>query len=111
MARFSASLLLGLAAGVHGAALQVGAEAEEWGDAVDGVQMRVALDLAGQPALPGELPALAIQIRNQVLVDVALRSDAILFARIEVDGVWYEQPVRILHIRPLVGLRRAHKSL
>ncbi len=96
------ALLLGIGVIASGARAQVAPDADAWGEAVDGVQMSLSLATTGPQALPGELPALAVRIRNQGPVAIAMRPEAITFAKIEVDGVWYEQAIAILGIRGVV---------
>jgi len=67
-------------------------DADAWGEAVDGVQLHLGV-ASVLPTLPGELPALDVQIRNQGPEPVVVRSEAIIAARIEIDGVWYRQIV------------------
>ena len=92
----ASSLMLSLCslASAQSATLQAASGADAWGDAVDGVQLR--LDLAKNPPpwppqLPGELPHLEIQIRN-IGTDVATFSCHVgQTSQIEIDGVWFDQ--------------------
>lgn len=79
-----------------GAGAQNAPDADAWGEPVDGVQLHLGLATSGPPTLPGELPAMEVQIRNQGPVAVVLRPEAILFAKIEIDGIWYAQQIAIL---------------
>lgn len=67
------------------------ANTDTWGEPVEGVQMRLAFAPARSPALPGRLPALEVQVRNLGMSDVTVDLAALIFAQIEIDGVWYGQ--------------------
>jgi hypothetical protein len=66
------------------------AQPDDWGEPVEGVQLHLGLATSGPSALPGELPALEVKIRNEGPSAVVIRPEAIHFARIEIDGVWYD---------------------
>lgn len=102
MSRFTlrASVVVVLVALMDAATRAPGAEVPEsdtWGEAVDGVQMSLSLATA-LPVLPGELPALGMQIRNRGSTAVSVQPEALYFAQIEVDGVWYAQDADIVGI-------------
>jgi hypothetical protein len=62
-----------------------------WGEAVDGVQMRIAVAPTGPPPLPGDLPVFEVQLRNQGPDVIAVEPEALIFGDLEIDGVWYRQ--------------------
>jgi hypothetical protein len=62
-----------------------------WGEAVDGVQMRIAVAPNAPPPLPGDLPVFEVQLRNQGSDAITVEPEAMIFGDMEVDGVWYRQ--------------------
>jgi hypothetical protein len=99
----TALMILGSAAGVLNdgprlSLLQASAQAvppqsapDAWGDPVDGVQLKLAVSKNKPPRLPGELPALEVQLWNQGPRPVTFGAEAIAYPHIEIDGVWYVQ--------------------
>jgi hypothetical protein len=70
-------------------AAQTASDSGAWGDAVDGVQLHLAV-AKNLPTLPGELPHFEIQIRNMGNGDVVFNFETInWWSQIEIDGVWY----------------------
>ena len=66
-------------------------EAPAWGEAVQGMQLRVEVADGPLPLRAGELLPLQAQIRNRGARPVSFVGEAIVHAEIEVDGVWYVQ--------------------
>jgi len=91
----SSLLLLAIAGMASSVGAQVAPDEEQWGEAIDGAQLHLALAMTGPPALPGELPALAVQIRNQSATDLTANPEALDYADIEFDDVWYVQSFAI----------------
>jgi hypothetical protein len=58
---------------------------------VDGAQLHLRLSKSALPQLPGELPVLEVQMRNQGTGTVTFVAEAILRPHIEIDGVWYAE--------------------
>jgi hypothetical protein len=65
-------------------------ESAEWGEPVDGVQLRLAVSASASP-VPGEIPLLEAQLRNQGSGPVIYIGEALVHPEIEIDGVWYVQ--------------------
>jgi hypothetical protein len=84
-------LLMSIAGVVSNANAQVAPGAGQWGEPVEGVQLQLALATTGPPTLPGELPALEVQVRNRGSTAVTVNPEALVYADIEVDDVWYAQ--------------------
>lgn len=99
------ALLGGLIIVGSGARAQTAPEAIVGGDPVEGVQLRLALATGllpllprerGAPfhdpsSLPGGVPALAVQIRNQGNTTVRVDPYELLAAEMEIDDVWHAQ--------------------
>jgi hypothetical protein len=94
LAASSLMLLLCSLASAQSATVQAASGADAWGDAVDGIQLHLAVTKnppPWPPQLPGELPHLEIQIRNMG-TDVAIFSCHVgQMSQIEIDGVWFDQ--------------------
>ncbi len=61
-----------------------------WGQAVQGVQLRLAISDGPLP-VRAELLPLEVQLRNRGMGPVTFIGEAIIHPEIEVDGVWYAQ--------------------
>ncbi|MEO7193089.1 MAG: hypothetical protein ABI051_18750 [Vicinamibacterales bacterium] len=65
-------------------------EVAAWGDAVQGVQLRLAISDGPLP-VSAELLPLEVQLRNRGMGPVTFIGEAIIHPEIEIDGVWYAQ--------------------
>lgn len=83
--------LLGIAAMSSIAGAQVAPDNDAWGEAVDGVQLHLALATTAPPPLPGKLPVLEVVIRNRGPTTVTADPEALVYANVEIDDVWYWQ--------------------
>jgi hypothetical protein len=63
-------------------------EADPWGEAVGGVHLKLVVSKT-KPRVPGQLPPIETQIRNQGSRPVTFVAEAIVLPDIEIDGVWY----------------------
>jgi hypothetical protein len=75
---------------VQSPAVQPAPSADQWGAPIDGVQLKLTVSKT-KPRLPGQLPPLETQIRNQGSGSVTFVAEAIVLPNIEIDGVWYSQ--------------------
>jgi hypothetical protein len=65
-------------------------ESDGWGEPVDGVQLKLAVSATASP-VPGEMPLLEVQLRNQGMAPMTFIGEALIHPEIEIDGVWYVQ--------------------
>lgn len=89
IARLSAACLVVLF--VSGTRTTAQRDNDDWGAPVGGAQVRIAISATAPPPLPGELPVLEIQLRNQGTGVVTVSFEAMTSGPIEIDGVWYQQ--------------------
>jgi hypothetical protein len=103
-------LLLSIAGMVSNAGAQVAPGADRWGEPEEGVQLRLALATTGPPTLPGELPALEVRIRNRGPTAVTVSPEALIYADVEIDDVWYKQTFAIMGISAPVVIAPGRRS-
>ena len=88
--RTTSPALVLLLIGIQPTTVQEPQVSDSWGQAVDGVQLRLAVSANPLPAL-GELPLLEVQLRNQGPGPMVFIGEAIGHPEVEIDGVWYVQ--------------------
>jgi hypothetical protein len=104
------------AAGImaSGAGAQVAPQATQWGEPVEGVQLRLtsptdtallSMSPRGSPALGsplrGVLPPLVVQVWNQGSTSVTADPYDLIYPMIEIDDVWYAQVYGGSSARPI----------
>ena len=67
-----------------------GQEPQAWGEAVQGIELKVEVADGPLPLRAGELP-LQVQLRNRGTRPASFVAEAIVHPDIEIDGVWYVQ--------------------
>ena len=66
-----------------------GQEPQAWGEAVQGIQLKVEVADGPLPLRAGEVLPLQVQLRNRGTRPVSFVAEAIVHPDIEIDGVWY----------------------
>ena len=68
-----------------------GQEPQAWGEAVQGIELKVEVADGPLPLRAGEVLPLQVQLRNRGTRPVSFVAEAIVHPDIEIDGVWYVQ--------------------